>query len=327
VVERVVRSSVRIRVKDGHGFSNGSGTIIDTHDDEALVLTCGHIFRDSKGKGEITIDVFGPQPVSRVPAQLIGYDEQRDVGLVSFKPGVPVVASRVPGPDHAVRPGEPAVSVGCDRGDPPTPRMSQVNAVNKFLGPSNLTAAGEPSQGRSGGGLFNAKGEVIGVCNAANPSDGEGLYAALATIHAQLDAARLGFVYKQQSAGNDGSNGLTSAGNAVSLAAATATPTASDATLANVLGMVANPPAGAEVICVVRSLSDPRAKSNVYVLDRVSPAFLAQLDREQGDQASRRQTSMRSQRLPPTDNHPPLSDQGWLPVWRTPDDGRATGSP
>ena len=26
------------------------------------MLTCGHIFRDSEGKGRITIDLFGPEP-------------------------------------------------------------------------------------------------------------------------------------------------------------------------------------------------------------------------------------------------------------------------
>lgn len=321
IVARVVNASVRIRVKDPHGFSNGSGTIIDTHEDEALVLTCGHIFRDSQGKGEITIDVFGPHPVNRVPATLIGYDEQRDVGLVSFKPGVPVVASRVPGPGCTIRPSEPAVTVGCDRGEPPTARMSQVNAVNKFLGPSNITADGEPIQGRSGGGLFNAKGEVIGVCNAANPSDREGLYAALATIHAQLDAVRLSFIYKQPPAAENGPRPLSGAAEPDLFAAPQAWNSTNEATLASVLGVVANPPAGAEVICVVRSLSDPRAKSNVYVLDRVSPAFLAQLDREHGDQVTRRQTGMRSEIEPPTDNRPALSDKGWLPAWRTPDDG------
>ena len=53
---------MRLTIEDRDGFSYGSGTIIIARQGEALVLTCGHIFRDSQGKGKILIDVFGPQP-------------------------------------------------------------------------------------------------------------------------------------------------------------------------------------------------------------------------------------------------------------------------
>ncbi len=46
-------------------------------------------------------------------------------------------------------------------------------------------------------------------------------------------------------------------------------------------------------MCVIRSLKDPRAKSHVIVLDRVSAEFLAQLDRERQVQDSRHLTSFR----------------------------------
>ena len=51
-------------------------------------------------------------------------------------------------------------------------------------------------QGRSGGGLFSIDGTLLGVCNAADPTDNEGLFAALPAIHEQLDEAGLAFVYR-----------------------------------------------------------------------------------------------------------------------------------
>ena len=57
--------------------------------------------------------------------------------------------------------------------------------------------AGEPVVGRSGGGLFSADGMVIGVCNAEEPVDHEGLFAALGSIHAALDQQGLASLYKQ----------------------------------------------------------------------------------------------------------------------------------
>ena len=84
------------------------------------------------------------------------------------------------------------MNVGCSGGDDPTARGSRITAIDKFVGSPNLQVAGQPEQGRSGGGLFTSSGLVIGVCNAADPTDDEGLYAALTAVHAELDRAGLG---------------------------------------------------------------------------------------------------------------------------------------
>ena len=60
LLQKLMAASVRLKIDDAQGHSFGSGTIIDARDGEALILTCGHVFRDSKGKGPITVDLFGP---------------------------------------------------------------------------------------------------------------------------------------------------------------------------------------------------------------------------------------------------------------------------
>ena len=52
-----------------------------------------------------------------------------------------------------MRPGDRAFSVGCDKGADPTVRQTHITAVNKYQGRPNVTAAGQPVDGRSGGGL------------------------------------------------------------------------------------------------------------------------------------------------------------------------------
>ncbi|OHB70189.1 MAG: hypothetical protein A2V70_08845 [Planctomycetes bacterium RBG_13_63_9] len=198
---RLISASVRLRIKDPDGQSCGSGTIIDAREGEALILTCGHIFRDSKGKGAIQVDLFGPEGMETIPARLISYNLDRDVGLVSVRTPGPVTAARVAGPGHKIAKGDWVVSVGCNNGDRPSVRHSQVTSLDKYLGPPNLQVAGLPVEGRSGGGLFSRDGLVIGVCNAADPSDQEGLYAALDTIHAELDQAKLAFVFNSDAEG------------------------------------------------------------------------------------------------------------------------------
>ena len=190
-------ASVRIRVDDAEGTGFGSGVIIDVKSDgqggqEALVMTCGHLFRDfNPATDSIEVDFPHHGDNRPVKGMLIDHTcDKADVGLIAIRPIRAVQAVRVA--TTAVRPGvgEPVFTIGCDKGDPPTIRRSRINAIDKYLGPPNIVVAGQPIQGRSGGGLFSANGELIGVCNAADPQDDEGLYAALPLLHWQL--ARVG---------------------------------------------------------------------------------------------------------------------------------------
>ena len=194
----LMAATVRLRIEDADGHSCGSGTIIDTRGGKALILTCGHIFRDSGGKGKIEVDLFGPTPAERVPGNLVAWDEKRDVGLLWIKTPGPVEVARVAPPSYQVSPGDEVVNAGCNNGDDPTARHSRVASLDKFMGPPNLQVGGLPVQGRSGGGLFSDEGLVIGVCNAADPQDNEGLYAALGSLYAELDEADLSHVYQPQ---------------------------------------------------------------------------------------------------------------------------------
>ncbi|MFM8890198.1 MAG: serine protease, partial [Planctomycetia bacterium] len=159
-------------------------------------LTCGHIFRDSRGKGRVEVDLFGADGPRGVAGQGVAGDRKRDLALVSIFTDRQIEPIRVGGAERATTVGEPVVTVGCNGGDDPTILHSRVTAVDKYLGPANVQVAGQPVQGRSGGGLFATDGTLIGVCNAADPADNEGLFAALPTIHEQLEEAGLAFVYR-----------------------------------------------------------------------------------------------------------------------------------
>jgi thiol-disulfide isomerase/thioredoxin len=320
---RLLDASVRLKIEDRDGFSYGSGTIIDARLGEALILTCGHIFRDSQGKGKILVDVFGPQPMPQLEGRIVSYDLARDVGLISIRPGVPVTVARMAPAGHRLLPGDRVISIGCDHGAAPTARDSKVTSVNKFSGPSNVEVAGQPVQGRSGGGLFDAEGYVVGVCNAADPADNEGLFAAAETLHKELDHANLSAIYQTTpgamtasgpAAGNSngrvaiptGASGRPGAAGSAERSVPsglTADELRQAATLAqlspaerNALGQFKAGGAQAEVICIVRPLGDPQAKSEVVVLDRASQAFLEQLAAERHTQGTRQLTSMEVRR-------------------------------
>ena len=116
---KLIAASVRLRIEDPNGNSCGSGTIIDSRGGDALILTCGHIFRDSQGKGKIEVDLFGPYAGQRVTGQLISYDLKRDVALLFIQAPGPIAAVRLAPPGYQVRKGDSVASVGCDNGKDP----------------------------------------------------------------------------------------------------------------------------------------------------------------------------------------------------------------
>ena len=202
---KLMAASARLRVESAAGVSRGTGTVIDCRQGEALILTCGHIFRDSEGKGRVEVDLFATGGPRGVAGQVVAWDLRRDLALVSIFTDAPLEAVRVGAADRRVAPGESVVTVGCNGGADPTIHHSRITAVDKYLGPANVQVAGQPVQGRSGGGLFAIDGTLIGVCNAADPADNEGLFAALPSIHEQLEESGLAFVYRNvyPSAGAD----------------------------------------------------------------------------------------------------------------------------
>ena len=132
------------------------------------------MFRDSHGKGQIAVDLFGPTARTGVTARLIGYDLRPDLGLVSVRPATALRRCHWPRRGTTPQAGDRVTGIGCSGGAAPTAQESHINSIGRFRGPPNLQVAGQPVQGRSGGGLFDAQGRLIGVCNAADPEDNEG---------------------------------------------------------------------------------------------------------------------------------------------------------
>jgi hypothetical protein len=213
-------------------------------------------------------------------------------------------------PGYRIGQGDRVVSVGCNNGGAATAVATRVTSLDKFLGPPNIQVAGQPIEGRSGGGLFSAEGLVLGVCNAADPSDREGLFAGLPSIQSILDRKGLAAVYRPAGENAVASTAPVPSGMLVpvDLPAASpampglpqgmaslaemgkpgAAPASGGFGLGNSGGLSKEEQAaleeirrraqeGAEVVCVIRSRKDPSAKSEVITLDKVSPDFVRQL--------------------------------------------------
>ena len=229
--QRLLESTIRLTVADAGGKSKGTGVIVDARNGMALALTCGHLFRESAGRGPIEISLFAadagnPRCTGVVAGELLDYDLDRDLALIRFAvPGSVAVAPVAP-LGTLLEPGASVASVGCDQGADPTVWSTRLTAVNRFQGHPNVEAARAPVEGRSGGPLFNAAGQVIGICFAADPQSDEGLYASLPSIHAKLDELQLSMVYQTPSAGPGGGVAPGAALAAAATPAAVAPPAA-----------------------------------------------------------------------------------------------------
>jgi hypothetical protein len=245
----------------------------------------------------------GAQVVTQVPGQIVDYNLDRDIGLVSIRPTGPVRVAPIAPTDTIIERGERLTSVGCDRGQNPTALATRVTNVDRYQGTPNIEASGAPVEGRSGGGLFNSSGQLVGVCFAADYEGNEGLYTALESIHDEMDRLNLSDIYRTAGPAAPSAN-ATAAGPLVT----TATPPIvrgqeepvqfADRNAAPPAGMMAvEAPAGmsaveqsaleeimrrrtkAEVVCIIRPL-DAGGKSEVITLSSVSPEFVRALEQQ-----------------------------------------------
>lgn len=193
-------ATVRIRVDEGNSYAFGTGTIIEQRGEDVLVITCGHLFRTHGGKTPINIEYF--QNGSLVPTQgsVVDYQcDKIDIALVAFKSSSKLEVAPVRPASQPLSESEKTASFGCDHGENPTRRDSHITKLNRYLGAPNVEAAGAPVQGRSGGGLFDAQGQLIGICYAADEELNEGLYGAPQLIYDQLAKYGLNKLYDRPS--------------------------------------------------------------------------------------------------------------------------------
>lgn len=199
-------ATVRLRVVDAKGYDLGTGTIIDSRPGQTLILTCGHIFRQWAQGSQVYVALFDGEQTTEIVGKLEAYelDDKKglDLGLVSISTDHPLPACRVAASGKGVLVGAPVSSVGCGGGEPPTVQQQKITAMNRYK-TNDLECSAMPEAGRSGGGLFNRSGRVIGVCMLADPKYREGLYANLKAIHKFLDGQKLTRVYRDETATDD----------------------------------------------------------------------------------------------------------------------------
>lgn len=304
-------ASVRLKVTINGNINLGSGTIIESGQGVARIVTCGHIFRDFNQSSTIEVDISPARQPQVLSGELIKYDLDSDVGLLQVAASETLPTSPVARAMQAARPADRVVSIGCSGGQPPTREELEVTAINPYIGPENLECTGIPVQGRSGGGLFKTTGELIGICIAADPKRERGVYAGLGAVHNLLQQAGLAYLYEPvppprqetefilardtapaaapatQPAANSLLSALTESQQSSQFLAASATVSAPVPTAMHQqpgrapidLGPDAE---DAEIVCIIRRRNQPESASQVVIVHQASPKLISYLKGEIG---------------------------------------------
>lgn len=152
----------------------GSGVIITT---DGYIITNAHVV---EGAQQITVQLSDGRELS---AQLIGSDSQSDVAVVKVDATDLTPAVLANSDDVVV--GQVAIAVGNPSSLGITATDGIISALNRSITVEGNTmslmqTSAAISPGNSGGGLFNAQGQLVGIVNAKNTSEyAEGLGFAI----------------------------------------------------------------------------------------------------------------------------------------------------
>jgi S1-C subfamily serine protease len=179
----------------------GTGFVVRARRDTGWILTARHLVLDAAGRPAARLGFLFEGSRQNFRARLLGVSDSADLAVlvVRIPGGVPAVAGLgdLPGP------GDPVALLGFPVGLDPGGvwRREGVRAVGltgtvRRVGPELIEVDGYGASGASGGPIFNAKGQLVGmVFGGDSQSDGRVVYAVTTTYITRL-LERLGVPYR-----------------------------------------------------------------------------------------------------------------------------------
>lgn len=133
----------------------GSAIVVD---ERGYLLTCWHVV---SGKIDISVDVDRNQPP--VNAVVVAADPLLDLALL--KVDMPLQHCVVWGNSAAMLEGDIVFAVGFPFGTTKTAEIGIISSLHMVVGYPVIVTDAAINPGHSGGGLFNERGELIGINN------------------------------------------------------------------------------------------------------------------------------------------------------------------
>jgi S1-C subfamily serine protease len=184
----------------GAQAGQGSGFVIS---DKGEIVTNAHVIADGEGSSlrkarEVYVQFADG---NQVPAKIVGYDPNADVGLIKVDPGDLKLRALPLGDSAKIAVGEPVAAIGSPFGEVQSLTVGVVSALNRSIDSLTGFQIGGAIQtdaainrGNSGGPLLDADGRVVGINSQIRSSSGSGSGVGFAvpvnTIKRSVDQLR-----------------------------------------------------------------------------------------------------------------------------------------
>lgn len=196
-----LKSCVRIRNAQYRWYGSGTICYYDPEKKLAYVISCGHLFQNS-GDNNIEIHCFYKNDtkqasIAKYPAKLLVYNRSLDISLLSFTPDWEMDSyAPIAKDDYQMVRDQTYYSCGADEAHEIACYLMKYQGKD---GRSMVLVNNVPRHGRSGGGLLDEKGTLIGICwGSTNPdgrgTGGKGMFVPLSDINSLLKSKGFGWL-------------------------------------------------------------------------------------------------------------------------------------
>jgi S1-C subfamily serine protease len=159
------------------GTGSGSGVVIDK---EGHILTNNHVV---SGAGQLSVSFWDG---TQATAQVVGTDSGDDLAVIKVDVAGDKLRPAKLGNSDAVRAGEFVLAVGNPFGIEGSVTQGIVSGLGRTLGGGSgrplrqlIQSDAAINPGNSGGGLFNKRGEVIGITTAIENPSGDRVFVGI----------------------------------------------------------------------------------------------------------------------------------------------------
>jgi S1-C subfamily serine protease len=180
-----IKGVVTIASVFSSGEAGGSGFVVSK---DGLIMTNAHVVTDSAESNVQPQDVKPAEQVyvrfadgNQVPAQIVGYDLFADVAVLRVSDTNERPQPVPLGNSSAVRVGEPVAAIGSPFLEAGSLSVGVVSAINRSLSsgtgfaiPGAIQTDAAINHGNSGGPLFDAAGQVVGINAQIQTTSGGG---------------------------------------------------------------------------------------------------------------------------------------------------------